>query len=65
MIIDFEKGIHRYWLETANQRQADMIKEKFERGSITEKQLMIWSEECDPHALIELLMFYGLDGGFC
>ena len=61
MIIDFEKGIHHYWLKLANEKQQKTIVHRFEMGSITEKQLMIWSEECSPHALIELLMFYDLD----
>lgn len=68
--VDYEKGIHRHWMEVAakerphhTQEVIRTIKERFERGSISEAQLIDWGREFEnsPHTLIETLLYYGLD----
>ncbi|NCN87373.1 MAG: hypothetical protein GW941_00590 [Candidatus Pacebacteria bacterium] len=68
--IDYEKGIHRHWIKVVSQERSDkpdevvrQIKERFDRGSITEPQLIDWGKEFEhcPHALVEALLYFGID----
>lgn len=68
--INYEKGIHRHWMEVvAKERPRDTeavtgkIKERFDRGFITESQLIDWGREfgTSPHAFVETLLYYGLE----
>lgn len=68
--IDYEKGIHRHWMEVVRRERKHkpdevvrQIKERFERGSITEYQLIDWGREFEscPHAFVETLLYYGID----
>jgi len=69
-VIDYEKGIHRHWMEVVTKERPHhvvevtrTIKERFKRGSITESQLIDWGREfgSSPHAFVETLLYYGLD----
>lgn len=67
---DYEKGIHRHWMEVVAKERprhasevTRAIKERFERGTITEIQLVEWGREfasC-PHAFVETLLYSGLE----
>jgi hypothetical protein len=68
--IQYEKGIHKHWIETVKKERINhsesvitKIKERFERGVITESQLINWGREfasC-PHAFVETLLYYGVE----
>lgn len=69
-VIDYERGIHRQWMEVVQTERPHhiaevtrTIKDRFERGSITEHQLIDWGREFEhsPHSFIETLLYYGLD----
>ena len=68
--MNYDKGIHRHWMQVAGEERPNdtesvvrQIKERFERGSITEPQLIDWGREFEtcPHAFVETLLYYGLD----
>lgn len=68
--VDYEKGIHRHWMEVVAKERPhhteeviQTIKNRFERGSITEAQLIDWGREFEnsPHTFVETLLYYGLD----
>lgn len=68
--INYEKGIHRHWMEVVEKERprdtasvTSKIKERFDRGFITESQLIDWGREfgSSPHAFVETLLYYGLE----
>jgi hypothetical protein len=68
--LNYEKGIHKHWMRQVPIVRSDnsdeiirQIKENFNRGSITEVQLIKWGREYQniPHAFIETLLYCGLD----
>lgn len=68
--VDYEKGIHRYWIKAVSegrphqtQEVIDCIKHRFERGLISEAQLMELEKEFEssPHAFIETLLYCRFD----
>ncbi|MDH5533359.1 MAG: hypothetical protein OEX81_02955 [Candidatus Pacebacteria bacterium] len=69
-IIDYERNVHKHWMEVVRSERKHktdevirQIKERFDRESITEVQLIEWGREfrtC-PHAFVETLLYYGLD----
>lgn len=68
--INYEKGIHRHWMEVvASERPNQVenvtrtIKERFDRGFVTESQLIDWGREfgSSPHAFVETLLYYGIE----
>lgn len=68
--IDYETNLHRYWMNVVREERngssaqvIDCIKQRFNRGIISESQLICWGREFElcPHALVETLLYYGSD----
>jgi hypothetical protein len=67
--INYEKGIHHHWIKVVRAERQDrpdevirQIKERFDRGTITESQLIDWGREFEscPHAFVETLLYFGI-----
>ncbi|NCN03558.1 MAG: hypothetical protein GW942_00620 [Candidatus Pacebacteria bacterium] len=68
--IKYEIGIHHHWKKVVREVRQDRpneiinrIQERFDRGTITDSQLIEWGKEFEscPHAFVEALLYFGID----